>query len=400
MAETLFGMSPTDIQAQRQAAVQAQAAKYASMSPAEQVNYGGYMAGNQLGNALMGMMGAKDPEIERATLANKLAQETDFNDLDSVKALVGKLNQAGATREAMSLLPRIDALEKASEDRKVKREVAQAKGTSKDPSLTGEERMAKFVAEIQDKLDQGVEVSTKDLNQAKMYAEILRKQKTFTDKAGNILGVDQRSVPSLGSTPTGAVTGAPTSPVKPLGQTPEGRKTEAEAAEKKEQAKAQSQLLFDTDIANLEQTIATARKGGTGWMNMLTGWMPNSKARTVNNLVNTNKSAQLLSALEKLKEVGKGSSGLGPLTEKEGAKVESRVRSLDPQSETFISDLEYIKDYMKQANDILKAEGTGTKTTAPDVEGARERNIQKVMARNPKATREQVIQKLKEAGKY
>lgn len=126
---SLFGVSANDLQAQRQQAAQAQAMRYAQMNPAEQVNYGGYMAGNQVGNALMGMMGAKDPELEKANMVNSLVKETDMTDLDSVKGLAQKLTQAGATREAMALLPRIDSLQSKAEDRQNKLDVAASKKT-------------------------------------------------------------------------------------------------------------------------------------------------------------------------------------------------------------------------------------------------------------------------------
>ena len=134
MADTLFGMMPEDIQAQRQAAAQAQAMQFAKMGPAEQVNYGGYMAGNQLGTALGGMMGAKDPVLERATAVNQLVQETDMNDLEAVKALTTKLMKVDP-KSAMSLLPRIDALTKTQEDRTARKEDKQASIAAKKEEL-------------------------------------------------------------------------------------------------------------------------------------------------------------------------------------------------------------------------------------------------------------------------
>lgn len=132
---SLFGVSANDIQAQRQAAAQEQAKQYSSMAPAQMVNYAGYMAGNQIGGALAGMMGAKDPELEKVNMVNSLVKETDMTDLDSVKGLVGKLNKYGATREAMALLPRIDALQSKAEDRQNKLDVVNSRKTDIVQSL-------------------------------------------------------------------------------------------------------------------------------------------------------------------------------------------------------------------------------------------------------------------------
>lgn len=174
---SLFGVSANDLQAQRQAAAQAQAMRYAQMNPAEQVNYGGYMAGNQVGNALMGMMGAKDPELEKANMVNSLVKETDMTDLDSVKGLAQKLTQAGATREAMALLPRIDALTKQTEDRTARTEDKQAaiEARREEIRLRGEQRLEELRLKAQADLERAREQNASREQIAAMMAEARRQ---------------------------------------------------------------------------------------------------------------------------------------------------------------------------------------------------------------------------------
>lgn len=125
--ESLFGITPQDIQSQRNAEAQRQAMALAQMKPAQQAQYAAYMAGNQLGTALGGMMGAEDPELKKASMVNNMLKETDMNDLNSVRKLVNQLNSVGASREAMSLIPRIDKLSEAEADRQTKLDIAESK---------------------------------------------------------------------------------------------------------------------------------------------------------------------------------------------------------------------------------------------------------------------------------
>lgn len=174
---SLFGVSANDLQAQRQAAAQAQARQYASMDPAQMVNYAGYMAGNQLGGAMAGMMGAKDPELEKANIVNSLVKETDMTDLESVKGLAQKLTQAGATREAMALLPRIDSLSKQVEDRTARTEDKQAaiEARKEEIRLRGEQKLIELKAQAEAALERAREQNASREQIAAMMADA-RKQ--------------------------------------------------------------------------------------------------------------------------------------------------------------------------------------------------------------------------------
>jgi hypothetical protein len=198
-----------------------------------------------------------------------------------------------------------------------------------------------------------------------MYAEILRKQKTVVDKEGNILGIDQRNVPSLspattastinqtGSTPTTTAT----KPSLTVTQTPQSKK----AAEAEVKAQQVAQLDFKTDLENINKALERTSEWSTGWGSYLKV-IPNTDAMALDDVVQSVKSGQLLNNLKALKDSSPtGASGFGSLTEKEGQQLMAKVRTLNPASKTFVEDLNFIKEKLVKLNNIK----TGTPTQEP-----------------------------------
>jgi len=66
VTQSLFGMTPQAIQAQRAAELEKQAMSFARLSPMESARQGLFYGVNQLGNALGQAMGYEDPEIAQA----------------------------------------------------------------------------------------------------------------------------------------------------------------------------------------------------------------------------------------------------------------------------------------------------------------------------------------------
>ena len=61
-------------------AMQAQAMQYARLSPMEQAQYSLYMGGQQLGGAIGGALGAKDPQLQMIGLQQQILRELDPSD--------------------------------------------------------------------------------------------------------------------------------------------------------------------------------------------------------------------------------------------------------------------------------------------------------------------------------
>lgn len=241
MAESLFGMTPQDIQAQRQAAMRQQAQQFAQMPPEQRAAMALYQGGNQLGGALAGMMGAKDPELEKANMVNSLVKETDMTDLDSVKGLAQKLTKAGATREAMALLPRIDALTKQTEDRTARSEDKQAaiEAKKEEIRLRGEQRLVEIRLKAEADLQRAREraATDKELNQIRVDAQ--------REMANARLQMSQL----IASMKTNADRNRP--------------QTAAEIrAEEKKQARAEATDSLDSTLTDMETLVGDLEKSG------------------------------------------------------------------------------------------------------------------------------------------
>lgn len=95
ITSSLFGISPESLQAQRQAVQEAQAMRFAQLDPAERATYGFYRAGQQTGNALAGLMGAQDPELEAVKLVQSLGAQYDKTTPEGLGQLAQALQATG-----------------------------------------------------------------------------------------------------------------------------------------------------------------------------------------------------------------------------------------------------------------------------------------------------------------
>lgn len=412
---SLFGMSANDLQAQRQAAAQQQAMRYAQMSPAEHVNYAGYMAGNQVGNALMGMMGAKDPELEKAAKLQQLTSQFDLTSEEGLLNAARTLASNGFQPQAMAMAQKAQEVKLnnakiAKEGALEKRYSALAEVTPKGSAdnqgkKTKEERMTEFIADVRDRLAAGEDVSKREIEIANNFASLLSSKQTFQDKEGNILSVDKRVV--QGITPNASIPStsgiAPTSSGVTVIETPTSRKT----AEKQAFSEKSSNLTFEQDVKNIDKAIGLLDKYGqlaAGW-GALTSGLPGVPARQLKSVLSSVNAAKLIGTVESLKGAGPtGATGFGSLTEKEGQYLMDRIRSLDQLNEPQeIKDaLSEIKDFWTRMHSFKYGIGSSPSPQTPKPTSGRiitDALIQRVIDHNKgKATREQAIQMLKGAG--
>jgi hypothetical protein len=115
---SLFGVTPELYQQQRDLAEQRQAMAFAQQDPRTQATYGLYRAGQQLGGALGGLMGAEDPQMRLISQRNALAKQFDVSTPEGLAQYAGALQQIGDTQ---------GALEVSNISRKAASEVALAK---------------------------------------------------------------------------------------------------------------------------------------------------------------------------------------------------------------------------------------------------------------------------------
>ena len=82
---SLFGMTPESLMAQRDQALQAQAQQYAQLDPFQRATAGIYAGANRLGGAIGGMLGAQDPEMMRMQQRQSTLQGLDLSNPESLK---------------------------------------------------------------------------------------------------------------------------------------------------------------------------------------------------------------------------------------------------------------------------------------------------------------------------
>ena len=112
---SLFGVTPELYQQQRDLAEQRQAMAFAQQDPRAQATFGLYRAGQQVGQALGGLMGVEDPQMRLISLRNSLAKQIDVSTPEGLAQYANALQQAGDTQ---------GALEAANLARKANSEVA------------------------------------------------------------------------------------------------------------------------------------------------------------------------------------------------------------------------------------------------------------------------------------
>ena len=82
---SLFGITPESLTAQREQALQEQAMQYAKMDPFQRATAGIYKGASQLGGAVGGMLGAQDPEMMRIQQRQSMLQNVDLTNPESLK---------------------------------------------------------------------------------------------------------------------------------------------------------------------------------------------------------------------------------------------------------------------------------------------------------------------------
>jgi len=110
---SLFGVTPEMYQEQRDLMRQKQAMEFAQADPRAQATFGLYRAGQQVGQALGGLMGAEDPQMRLISQRNALAKQIDMNDPESIMRGAQMAAQAGDTVAASTLA---DYARKAASD--------------------------------------------------------------------------------------------------------------------------------------------------------------------------------------------------------------------------------------------------------------------------------------------
>lgn len=141
---SLFGVTPESLMAQREAALAQQATNFAQLSPMQAAQAGFYTAGNRLAGAAGGLLGAQDPEMMRIQQRQQILQGLDLSNPDSLKQGIQTAMQNKDYQLVSELTNRYQATAKAGlEARKTEADIAAKLGEK----LTPEQKNAAGLAD-------------------------------------------------------------------------------------------------------------------------------------------------------------------------------------------------------------------------------------------------------------
>lgn len=133
VTESLFGITPEALQAQRDQQLQENAYKFAQLSPMQAAQAGFYTAGNRLGGAAAGLLGAEDPELKKITTMQGILKSSDTTTPEGLASLAQKLSTAGFGAQALQVMDQArQARQQAATTRKAELSVQQEEALRKE----------------------------------------------------------------------------------------------------------------------------------------------------------------------------------------------------------------------------------------------------------------------------
>lgn len=115
----LFGVDPAVLEQQRQRTLSNQAFQFANLSPQEQSQYSGFLGGGMLARGVGGLLGAEDPEMQKASQIKQLSSQFDLTTAAGMRQFAGALQQV-APNEAMMAAKRADEMMAVGEQTKLR----------------------------------------------------------------------------------------------------------------------------------------------------------------------------------------------------------------------------------------------------------------------------------------
>ena len=438
----------------RQAGMQSEAMAFAQLSPMQQAQFGFYRGGQQLGDALGSALGGQDPQLQRISFRNSIAQQLDMRDPESYFKAATVANQAGDREFANSLVEAGTKIESTMSQVQLRKAQAK-KAENYQQAQTDSAQKRASIASLEEKLatDPTYKPSAKELANARFILANESKTRTQIDpltgqlyiingldvneaapnlarylKSEGIVAPESTTTPAPAPAPASDATAQPstaqappvatTTPAQPQPvviakgvtavPTPASKQKAEELAKKQkaeEEEKVRAVESFEDQISaiqSLRETINTTKglisPTTTGYGSFLS-LLPATDARTLEGNTQTIKNNVALSKLRELKQQSStGASGLGALNMKEFDAIQGIIASLDPKSKNYASDLNKVDAFFSRAEELMQKQSVRAKENL----GAGVDNEAKIKRfidfNGGKPTRQQAINALKKSG--
>lgn len=356
---SLFGMTPEQLQMDRQAQMQKSAANFAALTPAQQVSYGSYLGGQQLGNALGGLLGAPDKQMEKVSALNALSRQFDMTTPEGIfqaskavqqtypdvamvlvsKANELKLNQLKTQKEELSI----------DQEKNLRKELADL-----GPNATNNQILAavvkygspdKVLAALQLSADKEAQrQSAKDLQaeRLKSQEQMLKDRLDAQVEAAKERGATQLQIAQIQAEGRKAI----------ADMTASFRQQAIDDKKAKENEQRAGVISsFDSAIDTLD-TLAKhpGKSSAVGMTGKIMSAIPGTNASGFASQLETFKSQVFLPQVQSLK-------GMGALSDAEGKKLTASIGALDQNMTPaeFDSQIAKIKNSLMQARARVSA---------------------------------------------
>ena len=342
MAEqSLFGTTPEELMASRDAALRQQAAQYAQLDPFQQATMGIYQGASKLGGVVGGMLGGQDPEMMRIKQRQQLLQGVNPEDPDSMLQAAMKASQMGDYGAAQELSTKARAMQlQMAQLGKVQEESARLRGANiKEDKLSTE-----LASLTPDATDADVEAIVRKYGKPEaVLASLARKQQTAAqleakasleaDKAAAKVEAaalqDQRNKENIAL--RAQLASSTNDLQRQLLQTKiddlQAKKTEK--GEKQEAAKAVAIRHATNVIKDVEEAIPLVGNLTTGLIGKAASVVPGTPAYTLNNRVSTIKANLGFDRLQQMRDASPTGGALGQVAVQELQALQNSVASLE-----------------------------------------------------------------------
>jgi hypothetical protein len=192
IVQSLFGVSPESYQMAQQQRADQQAMQYARLDPFQQANFAIGRGANMLGGAVAGALGGQDPELQRITMRQQIAQQINLTDPASIQQGMAMLQQAGDTA-GLQQLAQIYRQQQESgaliEQRSASAAASRAQATREraPPAAPEKVQLARAVAALSGFAEDTPEYNT-------VYAASLKDQMAPKEPKGPAFGTDREAV--------------------------------------------------------------------------------------------------------------------------------------------------------------------------------------------------------------
>lgn len=147
--DSLFGITPESLMAQREQALQQRAIQYAQLDPMQQAQAGFYTAGSRLGTGISGLLGAEDPELKAARTFQEIQKTTDLTSPEGFLEAGRKLTSAGLGKYALPFIQQAQELKaKTLQNQKLEFGIAQEEALRKGLSELGPEATEEDILKV------------------------------------------------------------------------------------------------------------------------------------------------------------------------------------------------------------------------------------------------------------